>query len=313
MKKRASNYIGIFFLLYTMHFMVSCKSVIEDDIEGKKVSINSPTASELEDYTQTFWWNPMDGVTQYEVQLVKGSFDNVQNLVFDSLVTGTKLTYTLVPADYEWRIRAVNGAYKSDYNGSKFKIKASALSLQYVLLTSPTNGGYSAMSPVVLTWGSLYGATSYQVQVDITNAFTTGILIDATTPALSYPLSSLTEQTYYWRVRAANATETSMWSTVYSFTYDVTKPATVSLLLPADNATGVSATGNLTWTSLGTGIKYIVYTQYGAAAETQTSPISTNSYGYTGTTGEIVKWRVQSVDAAGNKGDISVQRQFTIQ
>jgi hypothetical protein len=314
MKKKRNLSIawcGILFSLFT----VSCKSVIEEDIEGKKVSINAPTSAQLEEYTQTFWWNAMDGVLNYEVQLVKGSFDHVQQLVFDSLVTGTKLAYTLAPGDYEWRIRGVNGSYKSDYNGSKFTVLVSELNKQFVLLSSPSNGGYAINSPVVFSWAALFGAETYQIQVDENNTFTTGMTLNTFTPATSYVFSTPSETLYYWRVRACTTTDTSMWSSVNSFTYDVTPPDKVVLTSPANNLTDINTeTGTLRWTSLGAGIKYIVYIQYGSAAETQSQAISTNSIGYTATAaGQTIKWKVQSVDAAGNKGTISDQWQFKVQ
>ncbi len=314
MKKKVNHYIRIGFMLCII-CIVSCKSVLEEDIEGQKVSINAPNAPFLNEYTQTFWWNAMDGVTQYEVQLVRGSFDHIQNLVLDSITTGTKLSYTLIPGDYEWRIRGINGGYKSEYNGSKFTMLVSDIKNQYVLLTSPANTGYSNASPLMLTWATMYGADRYQIQVDKNNAFTTSMSVNTYTPATSYAFSPAEETVFYWRVRVFNNnSDSSLWSSVNSFTYDVTAPDKVVLTSPANNLTDLNTTtGTLKWTSLGTGIKYIVYTQYDSGVETQTSPISANSYGYTGTDGQTVKWRVQAVDQAGNKGVISDLWQFKIQ
>ena len=314
--KNKAKIIQRLLVLISILTVFSCKSIIEEDITGKQVSINSPTASSmLESYNQTFWWNPMDGITKYEVLLVTKSFTDIQKLIFDTLVTGTKFKYTLSPGEYEWRIRGVNGNYKSDYSGSKFTILVSDIKKQYVTLSSPVNTNSTNTNPLVLSWLSLYGADGYRIQIDKTNSFTTAMVVNTTTPGTSYTLASPQETTYYWRVKAFNsASDSSLWSSVNSFTYDITAPDKVVLTSPANNLTDANTkTGTLKWTDLGANTKYIVYIQYGAAAETQSSLVSINSYAYTAIDGQTVKWKVQAVDAAGNKGLMSDQWQFKIQ
>ena len=292
----------------------SCKSVIEQDLSDKKIVVNAPLVGSYADYSQTFWWEKMDGATSYQMQIVSTDFESIQKLILDTTVKTTQFKYTLSPGQYEWRVRGVNGSYNSQYNGAKITIAVGDIKSQYVVLSTPSNNSYVNASPVSLTWISLYGALGYQIQVDKTNTFTTGMLVNAKTPSTSYSFSLTDESIYYWRVRAYKGTDTSSWSSTNSFTYDVTPPNQVVLSAPANNLTDSHASsGTLTWTSLGAGIKYVVYIQYGSASEVASSALKTNSYTYSGTSGQIVKWRVVAYDLAGNAGTSSDQWQFKIQ
>ena len=96
-------------------------------------------------------------------------------------------------------------------------VEETSTTLGQVQLSSPSNGTTVNTSTVTLSWGSVSGATGYEVVYDTSSSFTnpigwsvsgtsktTGTLIDGTT--------------YYWRVRAFAGSQYSSWSSVWSFT-----------------------------------------------------------------------------------------------
>jgi hypothetical protein len=318
MKKKNKNkdpFIGCWILLASILLLAGCSNIIEQDLSSKKVIIDAPTSDSLVNYNQLFWWETVDGALKYQLQIASPNFDTLQTLVLDTTVTSTKVKYTLAAGRYQWRVRALNGSSQTPYNGSKFKIYPADLNTQYVLLKSPANASYvSTVSTVVpVSWYQIpVTGITYEVQADQAGTFTGTLILDSRTQTLSANVPITTESAYYWRVRAYKGTDTTLWSSVNSFTYDITPPAQVTLATPTNGAQSLPITGNLTWTSLGAGIQYFVFVTYGSAAEVQFTS-NTNSYSYTGSSGMTVKWRVQAVDLAGNKGTTSDTWSFKIQ
>jgi photosystem II stability/assembly factor-like uncharacterized protein len=86
-------------------------------------------------------------------------------------------------------------------------------------LASPANDSGNQPTSLTLTWNSSNGASSYQVQVSTSSAFTNYVLDDANVAGTSRTVSGLSTSTsYFWRVRASNTGGTSGWSNTWSFT-----------------------------------------------------------------------------------------------
>ena len=115
---------------------------------------------------------------------------------------------------------------------------------------SPANGTTGLGSAVTLTWGAASGATNYQVCYDTTNdGACAGSWVSAGT-ATSSALSSLAAGTYYWQVRAQNATGTTDadGGTWWAFTVaGSTPPAAFAKTSPANGATNLGSAPALSW------------------------------------------------------------------
>lgn len=84
-------------------------------------------------------------------------------------------------------------------------------------LNSPSNGAINLNPNISLSINSVTSATNYDFEIDVNSDFASAILINRTTTTC--PTSELQfGQTYYWRARAKNSTETSDWSTHRTFT-----------------------------------------------------------------------------------------------
>jgi len=97
-------------------------------------------------------------------------------------------------------------------------------------LASPANGATGIMLPPNLTWNASAGAASYRLQVSTDIAFATTKYDVSGIIATSKTVNGLTNLTkYFWRVNAKNASGTSGWSSIWSFTTSTLSLKLVSL------------------------------------------------------------------------------------
>ena len=113
-------------------------------------------------------------------------------------------------------------------------------------MTSPANGAIDQMPNTLLDWSAVSGATSYEVQIDTNLLFTTPISYISTVTAKN-AVELFFGTTYYWRVRAISATETSAWSTVRNF---ITIAKIANLTFPNNGAINVHPKDDLKWTAI---------------------------------------------------------------
>ncbi|HRR52271.1 MAG TPA: T9SS type A sorting domain-containing protein [Bacteroidales bacterium] len=110
----------------------------------------------------------------------------------------------------------------------------------------PANSSSNLNVKFNIDWTSVSGAVSYELQLDTNSAFTAPVTIQ--TMYSAYTINNLMYgTTYYWRVRAKNATnQFSAWSDVWNFT---TK-GLVSLRKPLDSANHVPLKLAIKWDTI---------------------------------------------------------------
>ncbi len=88
-------------------------------------------------------------------------------------------------------------------------------------LMEPEDAREGLMPDVILNWaavGGSGGTVEYEVQLDVTDAFTSATTFPKTEFSGLQMENLLFGQTYYWRVRAYEGTDISDWSAIWSFT-----------------------------------------------------------------------------------------------
>jgi uncharacterized protein (TIGR02145 family) len=112
-----------------------------------------------------------------------------------------------------------------DYNTTflEFKLElaraASSAPPAKPVLFFPTNNATQILIQPALTWGSVSGATSYDLQLSDNVQFTNLVYDFSNLIATTKTGSNLEyNKAYYWRVRAKNANGTSEWSDTWKFT-----------------------------------------------------------------------------------------------
>jgi len=104
---------------------IACDDIIEvEDISDNTVNILAPTnGTVLDTLTTTFTWEALESAEHYYLQVATPSFENANQIVADTLLVKTSFSKLLPVNSYEWRIRAENSDYNTNYTQQSFSIE----------------------------------------------------------------------------------------------------------------------------------------------------------------------------------------------
>jgi hypothetical protein len=171
-----------------------------------------------------FKWNDYGSGTYFRIQVSTTSdflhlvYD--KNSVLNSYFPSDNLS---LGATYYWRVCATNIFGVSEWSDVwSFKVEKSTFGLSRVILSLPLNNSTNITMYTQLIWLPLAGATSYHLQLALDPGYSE-LMIDEynITPAYFQITRLLSNMKYYWRVRATNGREWSMWSEEWNFTTKV--------------------------------------------------------------------------------------------
>jgi len=170
---------------------------------------DAPTLSSPADKSSTanhrpsFSWSAVVGASSYQIQA-----DNNQDFGSPEIDEASPAPSYTPSSDldfgtYRWRVRTCNSCGCSNWSADW---SVTILPVGGVpSLVSPANGSTVYDTTPTFTWSLVTGAIYYEVEVDREEDFSSPE-IDDITPGPSYtPLSPLSPDAYYWRVRACNA------------------------------------------------------------------------------------------------------------
>ncbi len=298
--------------------MVSCEKFGEKNITKKVVVLLSPTQNQSDSIlTKLFWWEEVEGADSYHLQVVSTTFDNITTLAVDTLISGVKFQLTMTPGEYQWRVRAENGAYESPWTTYNLTItNTNSLTGQNLANLTPDVDYATSDTSIDFSWAAMAKASSYNFLIE---KYPSGIdVFNASLTTNSKSFNFTSEGTYTWTVQGFNNISASIAST-RMITIDKTKPNLPVLTYPKDvtdtiyslpatftwdigNDTGSEVTHNITISTDSTFNTNILH-----SAEV----VDLKSYSLTSlsNTGKLY-WRVRSVDAAGNASSYSVAKPF---
>lgn len=290
----------------------SCtKDFVETDLKGKQVLLTSPGNNTITTVlTHTFWWKKITGADKYNLQIVNPSFSAPQALLLDTNVAEDHFSFTLLPGQYEWRVRAFNGSSQSNYSVFSLTIDSTAsLAGQALILNSPADKFLTnSTAPITFRWDTLYNADDYRFQIlDSANSIKVDVIV--TDDNFAYTLGA---GKYSWQVRAQNASSNTLYS-VRTFTIDITAPP-VSVSTYPMNGDSINKPDTLLWTrhSQAIGDSLFIYTDSLISAPSVNIYQTTTSYIFNGTVNSKYFWRLRSVDAAGNWSSYGTLRKFYV-
>jgi predicted phage tail protein len=178
----------------------------------------SPAIGEITASRPSFAWNGVSGAVRYNIQLSTsaafGSLNLNQQPSGTSYTVGNALT---AGRTYYWRVRAINGAGTSS-PWSEVRSFTVAGGLSAPVLNSPADGSSTSDRTPSFSWGSVSGASRYNIQLSTSPTFGS-LNLNQTRSGTSYTVgNNLTVgRTYYWRVRAIDAAgNAGPWSAVRS-------------------------------------------------------------------------------------------------
>lgn len=196
---------------------------IKEDVNGKFVMAGSS-----------------GNLTNKSFALSRKNVDATNDLTFG---TSGKVTTVfgsnMINECFDMCIQTDNKILAVGYAGSDFAIARylgnDVPDLDNFNLISPTNLGVSQnYSSLLLDWTDAFGATSYEVDVALDNAFTVS-LQTYTVVTSSKTLTGLDPNTqYFWRVKASDGSVFGLSSATWSFTTNTLE--NFNLIAPANNA-----------------------------------------------------------------------------
>ena len=257
----------------------------------------------------TLSWTASSGATGYEYCFDTTNDNACGTWINAGANTSVSLSGLAAGATYYWQVRASNtfGVTYAQGSSTAFWSFSTGAPPGTFGLSSPANGATGQSMSPTLNWTASSGATSYEYCKDTSNnsACDGGwISVGGSTSAA---LSGLTAgTTYYWHVRALNATGAMTYAggsptTFWSFT-TVGAPGGFSHASPANGATGQSATPTLAWGASGgaTGYEYCYDTTNDGACSGWTSTGASTSTALSGlTAGSTYYWQVRATNTAG--------------
>ncbi len=204
-------------------------------------------------------WSDVDNAELYVLML-----DN--NSDFSSLEFWVGETYSghwvfdLEPyTKYYWKVSAENSAGASPYS-SVWSFTTGPEVPSSPVPSSPANGATCQSTTITLDWNSVAGASTYNLEVDDLNGFSSPIVNLTGLTTSSHQVTGLSSGVkYYWRVEAANSCgNTSYWSATRNFTTAGIIPSTPSLASPLNNAICRPVNPTLSWNSVSGATSYDV-------------------------------------------------------
>ncbi len=240
-KKRISIIFGVISILIGF---TSCDVVFEPDISNEDVILNAPTDNvAIYDSVQRFWWEKIEQVEFYNLQIVKPSFEEISVVLLDTLLTELSYDLDMTRTDtgaYVWRVVAWAGESRSHSETRRFDHFDRDLSNEEVNLLAPGNSTLLIDAVQTFWWEILDHAQSYNLvivgpsfnqQVDVV----LDTILDVN--KINLNISNLDPGTYEWTVIGRSGASRSD-SLIFSFEisdFVSIEDEFVELLSPSDD------------------------------------------------------------------------------
>lgn len=304
------KYVFGFLLVFTF---LSCEEILmEDDISKETVVLLAPADNaQFFSTSVTLTWDSVQYATKYRLQIAKPNFANATEIVLDTEITTTSFTQQLNIGDYEWRVKAINSAYETSYVARRLTVVSNdQFENNIVVLNNPSNSLNSNVVNQTLSWSSVIGATSYQLQI-FDNAST--LVANQTLATTSYS-HTFTEGNFTWKVRASNGTDYTLYSS-RTILIDTTLPNVPTLTAPTNASTTSSSNISFNWnrTPISGSQEFDSLYVYSNVALTNLvlKKRVTNPHSETILDNGTYYWRMKSFDEAGNDSAVSSTFSFT--
>lgn len=271
----------------------------------------------LNDGTPQLDWSTVTDADKYQVMVATYANFSSSSIEINETTAGTSYTplTNLGEGTFYWRVRANNSLGNWGPWSLVWSLTVDFTPPSAPALSSPTDGSAIADNTPSLTWTAVSDGVEYQVQAATSNTFSPSD-IDTFTASTGYaPSSSLTDNTYYWRVRTRDAAGNwGPWSNVWNFTIITTAPAAPTLTSPADGTTLEDSTPQLDWSAVTGAVEYQIQadndTSFSSPAFDTTS--TSTSISTTTLADGVYNWRVRTKNAAGTWGAWSIAWSFNI-
>ena len=287
-------------------------------------------SGDLNSTTPTFNWEDVtdpSGVT-YNLE-VDDNWDFGSPTVSKTGLSSSQYTLSgtgdevLTEDTWYWRVKAVDGVGNESGWSGQWSFNVDTTPPLVPSLNTPGNGGFTNTPYPHLNWSWIYdpSGVTFNLQVDDDSDFSSPKVNKTNLSGTDYTVTTpLEERSYYWKVKAIDgAGNESAWSSVWSFTVDITPPPAPGLLSPTDKALTNDRSPTFDWTDVtdDSGVTYWLQVDNNSSfssREIDQSGLSNSSYTLTWDLWQdgIYYWRVKAEDGAGGGSDWSAAWQFSL-
>ena len=112
-------------MMFLSLFCFGCSEIVEVvDISNDQIEIIAPTNNSTLTMTNVnFSWGSIQDAEQYKLQIATPSFEEANQVVLDTTIIATGFNQSLSTGDYQWRVRAENSDYQTQFTTQSFSIE----------------------------------------------------------------------------------------------------------------------------------------------------------------------------------------------
>ena len=112
-----------FLLLLAVGMFLGCEAIFVENISNATVSILAPKeGTAISTGIINFNWNAVDDADLYQLQIAIPGFSNASQIVVDTTITKTSFSKNLTIGTYQWRVKALNTDYQTNFTTASFEV-----------------------------------------------------------------------------------------------------------------------------------------------------------------------------------------------
>jgi len=203
----------------------------------------------------SFQWGAVNGATRYRLEISKvGDSSFKRTIDLGNVTSSTQYNFLNDGSQYTWRVIAGNDTIWGSWSPSQTFTNGS--SLPAPSLTYPSDSAVLASTSVSFQWGSVSGATRYQLEVSRVsdNQIFKNVYFGSSVNTTQTDFPNDGTQ-YRWRVRAGTASTWGTWSSYRYFTNGTTMAAP-TLGSPAAGAAVDGTAVTFQWSAVSSATRY---------------------------------------------------------
>ncbi len=111
------------YLVILLSLFLGCEAIFVEDISGDTVEILAPQSNTtISSGNIDFNWQLVSEADSYNIQIATPNFQNASQILTDSITSGIIYQKNLDAGEYEWRVKAMNSEYETEYSAASFTV-----------------------------------------------------------------------------------------------------------------------------------------------------------------------------------------------
>ena len=307
MKKTITKFFLIFKIIFVTLLIISCEEKITKPNQPPTVTITGGPSGTINTNQATFSWSgsDIDGT-------ISGYYYDLDDSTPDTWTSSTTKTFSsLSNGSHTFYVKAKDD--DGDYSEIISRFFTVSIVPDSPTLYSPSNGTTINENTPTFDWNDPTYAYRYELIVDNNSSFTSPEINETDLSSSNYtPSSTLSNDTYYWKVRVQNSSGTwGNWSSpTWSFTvYVENVPEPPTLYSPSNGSTINDNTPTFDWNDPTYAYRYeLIVDNNSSFSLPEIHETNLNTSNYTPSSflsNDTYYWKVRAQNSSGTWGNWS--------